>query len=234
MTGRRLFEFYSEATYERDRLRMGRGQLELVRTQQLLRRLLPAPRRASLKRAAARERNAAWLAVDGYDVQLIDLVPELVEHAALRRGRRAGALAAGRQPRTCSRSAARLLRDEATAPHRAIELRGRVLLTQVPRRAVRLDAFRARSRRDARVGPHVASTRSATAALPTQVWTEHNCESLPCPCAKPGGDSGGRRPKPPRRSAPTRRAACVRAPCGTSPLRAATRHRMTPPDRGPS
>jgi SAM-dependent methyltransferase len=86
MTDRRLVEFYSEGTYERDRLRMGRGQLELVRTQQLLRRLLPAPPARVLDVGGGPGTHAAWLAVDGYDVQLIDLVPELVEQATQRAG----------------------------------------------------------------------------------------------------------------------------------------------------
>jgi SAM-dependent methyltransferase len=81
MTDPHIVGFYSDGTYERDRLRMGRGQLELVRTQQLLRRLLPAPRARVLDIGGGPGTHAAWLAGDGYDVQLIDLVPELVEQA---------------------------------------------------------------------------------------------------------------------------------------------------------
>jgi SAM-dependent methyltransferase len=81
MTDPHIVGFYSDGTYERDRLRMGRGQLELVRTQQLLRRLLPAPRARVLDIGGGPGTHAAWLAGDGYEVQLIDLVPELVEQA---------------------------------------------------------------------------------------------------------------------------------------------------------
>jgi SAM-dependent methyltransferase len=78
---RRVVEFYSAGTYERERLRAGRGQLELRRVQQLLRRALPAPPARVLDIGGGPGTHAAWLAADGYDVQLIDLVPELVAQA---------------------------------------------------------------------------------------------------------------------------------------------------------
>src|SRR4051794_31640795 len=86
MTDRHVVDFYSEGSYERDRLQMGRGQLELVRTQRLLRRLLPPPPARVLDVGGGPGTHAAWLAGDGYDVQLIDLVPELVAQAAQRAG----------------------------------------------------------------------------------------------------------------------------------------------------
>jgi hypothetical protein len=39
----RLLAFYSQGEHERQRLQTGRGRLELVRTQELLRRALPPP-----------------------------------------------------------------------------------------------------------------------------------------------------------------------------------------------
>jgi len=81
MTDPRVVDFYSKGTYERDRLQMGRGQLELLRTQRLLRRVLPAPPARVLDVGGGPGTHAAWLAGDGYHVQLIDLVPELVAQA---------------------------------------------------------------------------------------------------------------------------------------------------------
>jgi hypothetical protein len=48
-------------------------------------------------------------------------------------------------------------------------------------------------------GPHVASTKSATAVLPTQCGLNINFDSLPCPCLKPG-ETGPSSPasQPPR------------------------------------
>ena len=86
MADRRIIDFYSEGTYERDRLAMGRGQLELIRTQQLLRRVLPAPPARVLDVGGGPGTYAAWLAGDGYDVRLIDLVPALVVQAKQRAG----------------------------------------------------------------------------------------------------------------------------------------------------
>jgi ubiquinone/menaquinone biosynthesis C-methylase UbiE len=85
-----LLGFYSEGTFERDRLSRGRGRLEFVRTQELLRRYLPSPPARVLDVGGGPGVHAAWLADDGYEVVLIDPVPALVAQAqsATRQGSR--------------------------------------------------------------------------------------------------------------------------------------------------
>ncbi len=63
------------------RLREGRGRLELWRTQDILRRWLPAPPAHVLDVGGASGVHAEWLAADGYHVELIDPVPLHVEQA---------------------------------------------------------------------------------------------------------------------------------------------------------
>jgi SAM-dependent methyltransferase len=68
--------FYEVAYSEADRLtRSPQGQAEFLRTQELLRRLLPAPPAIVLDVGGGPGTHARWLAVDGYAVHLIDLVP---------------------------------------------------------------------------------------------------------------------------------------------------------------
>ena len=66
---------------EDDRLRVGRGRLELWRTQDVLRRWLPAPPARVLDVGGGSGVHAEWLAADGYDVELVDPVPLHVEQA---------------------------------------------------------------------------------------------------------------------------------------------------------
>lgn len=66
---------------EDERLRQGRGRLELWRTRDVLRRWLPAPPARVLDVGGASGVHAEWLAADGYDVELIDPVPLHVEQA---------------------------------------------------------------------------------------------------------------------------------------------------------
>lgn len=74
--------FYSERFCEDDRLaRSLHGRLEFLRTQELLRRLLPPAPARVLDVGGATGAHARWLAADGYDVHLIDPVPEHVEQA---------------------------------------------------------------------------------------------------------------------------------------------------------
>jgi SAM-dependent methyltransferase len=58
------------------------GRLEFLRTQDLLRRLLPSAPAKLLDVGGASGIHARWLAEDGYTVQLIDPVPEHVSAAA--------------------------------------------------------------------------------------------------------------------------------------------------------
>ncbi|MEW9529260.1 class I SAM-dependent methyltransferase [Microbispora sp. NPDC049125] len=68
---------------EDGRLRTGRGRLELWRTRDILRRVLPPPPLRVLDVGGGTGVHAEWLAADGYDVELIDPVPAHVERASL-------------------------------------------------------------------------------------------------------------------------------------------------------
>ena len=72
---------YSQGAYEQDRITQGPGRLELARTQEVVRRHLPARRLRILDVGGAAGVHARWLAADGHDVHLIDPVPLHVEQA---------------------------------------------------------------------------------------------------------------------------------------------------------
>ncbi len=76
-----LITFYSEGSFERDRLALGRGRLEFERTRELLGRYLPDPPARVLDVGGGAGAHASWLAKDGYEVELVDLVPALVDQA---------------------------------------------------------------------------------------------------------------------------------------------------------
>ena len=83
----KILAFYRDRYEEDARLtRTPHGQLEFARTQQLLRRHLPAPPAAIADIGGGTGAHARWLAADGYSVHLVDPVPEHVERA----GRMAG------------------------------------------------------------------------------------------------------------------------------------------------
>ncbi|MFF8958068.1 class I SAM-dependent methyltransferase [Streptomyces sp. NPDC014894] len=73
---------YYERGKEDGRLRTGVGRLELWRTQDVLRRLLPEPPATILDVGGGSGVHAAWLAGDGHRVEVIDPVPLHVEQAA--------------------------------------------------------------------------------------------------------------------------------------------------------
>ncbi|WP_030919249.1 class I SAM-dependent methyltransferase [Streptosporangium amethystogenes] len=75
-----LLAYYGQDR-EDDRLRVGRGRLELWRTQDVLRRALPPAPARVLDVGGGTGVHAEWLAADGYRVELIDLVPLHVERA---------------------------------------------------------------------------------------------------------------------------------------------------------
>lgn len=76
-------EFYAERYREDERLTRSRhGQLEFLRTQELLRRFLPEPPARILDVGGATGVHARWLAAGGFSVHLVDPVPSHVEHAA--------------------------------------------------------------------------------------------------------------------------------------------------------
>src|SRR5215510_9288668 len=78
---------------ERERLDGSAGALELVRTQLLLERYLPAPPAVVADVGGGPGRYAVWLAERGYRVHLIDPVPLHVEQARAAAGRPGAALA---------------------------------------------------------------------------------------------------------------------------------------------
>jgi ubiquinone/menaquinone biosynthesis C-methylase UbiE len=77
-----MFEHYGNDFDEVDRLSApGRGELERVRTQELLGRYLPEPPAVVLDVGGAAGAYATWLARLGYEVHLLDPVPRHVEQA---------------------------------------------------------------------------------------------------------------------------------------------------------
>ena len=68
-----------ESISEGNRITRGLGQLELLRTQEVLRRHLPAPPARILDVGGATGVHAGWLAEEGYLVHVVDLVPNHVE-----------------------------------------------------------------------------------------------------------------------------------------------------------
>ncbi len=78
-----LRRFYTRHYVEDDRLRMSpHGRLEFVRTRELLGRVLPSPPACVLDVGGGTGVHARWLAADGYEVHLVDVVPEHVDQAA--------------------------------------------------------------------------------------------------------------------------------------------------------
>jgi SAM-dependent methyltransferase len=71
---------------EREEDRLQRHQLELVRTQEVLRRHLPPPPARVLDVGGATGVHARWLLADGYEVHLVDLAPRHVEVAVAELG----------------------------------------------------------------------------------------------------------------------------------------------------
>ena len=77
-----------ESIREENRLAEGLGQLELVRTQEILRRFLPAPPAKVVDVGGGPGVHARWLAEDGYQVHLVDLTPRHLTIAEMELGRR--------------------------------------------------------------------------------------------------------------------------------------------------
>lgn len=77
-----VMRFYGETVNEDIRLRSSAdGRMELVRTQELLRRFLPPAPARVLDVGGGTGIHAEWLVKDGYDVALVDPVPRHVEAA---------------------------------------------------------------------------------------------------------------------------------------------------------
>ncbi|MFE0046107.1 class I SAM-dependent methyltransferase [Streptomyces albireticuli] len=78
-----IIDFYTDTFEEATRLSAtADGVLELVRTQELLRRYLPAAPATVLDVGGGPGAHARWLAADGYRVHLVDPVKRHIEQAA--------------------------------------------------------------------------------------------------------------------------------------------------------
>lgn len=141
---------YYEQGGELTRLDADNGRLEFLRTQAVLRRVLPAPPARVLDVGGATGAHARWLAAAGYDVRLVDPVPLHVEHAATIPGVDA-----------VHGDARRL--DELDAAYDATLLLGP--LYHLPDRADRLAALREAARVTAPGGVVAAATISRHSAL---------------------------------------------------------------------
>ncbi|MGH6915718.1 MAG: class I SAM-dependent methyltransferase, partial [Geminicoccales bacterium] len=97
-----MLAYYQDQQPEQTRLVAGLGQIEFLRTQEIVRRFLPAAPLDILDVGGANGIHAAWLAGDGHRVHLVDPVPLHVEQAR----ERAGSLDA---PFTCEVGDARSL-----------------------------------------------------------------------------------------------------------------------------
>jgi SAM-dependent methyltransferase len=139
---------YYELGGELSRLAAGAGRLEFLRTQDVLRRVLPPAPARVLDVGGATGVHAAWLAADGYRVRLVDPVPSHVAHAS----RTVDAVLGD----------ARSL-DEADASFDAVLLLGP--LYHLPRREERVTALREAARVVVPGGPVAAATISRFAAL---------------------------------------------------------------------
>lgn len=80
-----ILEYYARGR-EDSRLREGTGRLELWRTRDILRRILPEQRGRLLDVGGGSGIHAEWLAADGWSVELIDPVPSHIEQAAVLTG----------------------------------------------------------------------------------------------------------------------------------------------------
>jgi 2-polyprenyl-3-methyl-5-hydroxy-6-metoxy-1,4-benzoquinol methylase len=68
-----------ESIHEGDRLQSGIAQIELLRTKEVLRRFLPDPPARVLDVGGATGIHASWLASNGYQVHVIDLMAHHIE-----------------------------------------------------------------------------------------------------------------------------------------------------------
>ncbi len=85
-----ILHHYQVQFDEDQRLRTGLGELELLRTQEVIRRNLPEGPLRILDIGGGSGIHAEWLLADGHQVHLIDPVPEHVEQAIDRLGHNKG------------------------------------------------------------------------------------------------------------------------------------------------
>jgi hypothetical protein len=81
----RLLEFYERSGAERAPLVRREGQLEFVRTKELLNRFLPPPPARIIDVGGGTGAYSSWLASLGHSVHLVDVVPGHVEEASKNR-----------------------------------------------------------------------------------------------------------------------------------------------------
>ncbi len=81
-----ILHHYRAQFDEDQRLRSGLGELELLRTQEVIRRNLPEGSLRILDIGGGSGIHAEWLLADGHRVHLIDPLPEHVEQAMARLG----------------------------------------------------------------------------------------------------------------------------------------------------
>jgi ubiquinone/menaquinone biosynthesis C-methylase UbiE len=72
---------YYERVDEKVRLLSPQGQLEFVRSKEIVKRYLPPPPAVVIDVGGATGRYSCWLAKEGYEVHLVDPVPALIEEA---------------------------------------------------------------------------------------------------------------------------------------------------------
>ncbi len=75
-----ILHYYSTAD-ETNRLASGLGVVEFARTKEIIKRYLPPPPRVILDVGGGSGPYSRWLAREGYEVHLVDVVPALVEEA---------------------------------------------------------------------------------------------------------------------------------------------------------
>jgi ubiquinone/menaquinone biosynthesis C-methylase UbiE len=80
MSDTRVLKYY-ESTAEDQRLSRREGQLELVRTMELLRRFLPPSPARIIDIGGGTGVHSSWLSAAGYTVHLVDIVPAHIEEA---------------------------------------------------------------------------------------------------------------------------------------------------------
>lgn len=78
----RLYDYYETRFVEAERLSRREGQLEILRTKELLERFLPDPPLRVIDIGGGTGVYASWLADRGYRVHLVDIVRSHVEAAA--------------------------------------------------------------------------------------------------------------------------------------------------------
>lgn len=77
----KIVSHYEEGDYEKNRLFGGTGPLEFERTREIARRFLPPPPARILDIGGGAGPYSCWLAREGYEAHLIDIVPLHVEQA---------------------------------------------------------------------------------------------------------------------------------------------------------